>query len=159
MNKKIFFVLLGVEVLLLAGTIVGIYSWRNQSFTTESQDVANKTTSIKSDIEKIKSEKDDKGYLPSDVVKNFITEFKADSVEKTKLYLVSSQKDLDTKTALLIDKDYDKINVIEASYTIENNTATVYLKGNWPTEDVIFEKTIILTKEDGLWKISEIKGV
>ena len=159
MNKKLFLVLLGVEVLLLAGTIVGIYTWRNNSFTAQSNDLTNKAATIKSDIEKIKAEKDSQDYSPSDVVKNFLTEFKADSAEKMKLYLATSQQNLDVKKTLAIDKNFSDLNVTDATYTIEGDTATVDLKASWPTEDATFEKTVILTKEDGLWKISEIKGV
>ena len=159
MNKKLFFVLLGIEVLLFAGTIVGIYTWRNSSFVAQSNDVSNKTSTIQSDIEKLKSEKDSKDYLPSDVVKNFITEFRADSAEKMKLYLATSQQNMEVKKILGIDKNFTDLNVTEATYTIENDTATVKLKASWPTEDATFEKTVILTKENGLWKISEIKGV
>ena len=159
MNKKLFLVLLGVEVLLLAGTIVGIYTWRNNSFTTQSNDLTNKAATTKSDIEKVKAEKDSQDYLPSDVVRNFITEFKADSAEKMKLYLSTSQQNLDVKKTLAIDKNFSDLNVTDATYTIEGDTATVDLKASWPTEDATFEKTVILTKEDGLWKISEIKGV
>ena len=158
MNKKIFFILLGVELLLLAGTIIGIYSWRKGVFDTDSKDITNKAATVKNDIEKINSDKDSNGYLPSDVVKNFMTEFKADSAEKTKLYLTLDQKNLDTKTALLINKQFDQINVIETTYVVENDTATVNLKGSWPTQDSLFEETINLKKEDGLWKINEIKG-
>ncbi len=159
MNKKLFLVLLGVEVLLFAGTIVGIYTWRNNSFTTQSNDLTNKAATTKSDIEKVKAEKDSQDYLPSDVVRNFITEFKADSAEKMKLYLATSQQNLDVKKTLAIDKNFSDLNVTDATYTIEGDTATVDLKASWPTEDATFEKTVILTKEDGLWKISEIKGV
>jgi len=159
MNRKVFFVLLVVEVILLAGTIVGIYSWRNKSFVSESKDVTNKTATVKLDIDQLKLDKDSKDYLPSDVVKNFIVEFKTDSAEKTKLYLSSSQKGMDVKAVLAVDKEFDKVNVIETTYTVEGDTATVNLKGSWPTEDDTFEKTINLIKEDGLWKIDEIKGV
>ncbi|MEI7690034.1 MAG: hypothetical protein WCI63_00130 [bacterium] len=159
MNRKVFFILLGVEVILLAGTIVGIYSLRNKAFVTESKDLTNKAATVKIDIDKLKLDKDSKDYLPSDVVKNFIVEFKADSAEKTKLYLSSGQKNMDVKTVLSVDKEFDKVNVIETTYTVENDMATVNLKGSWPTEDATFEKTINLVKEDGLWKINEIKGV
>jgi hypothetical protein len=158
MNKKLIVVTFIFSSILITGIIIGIWAWQETRYRSESRELGKKITEAEDKVNKTRNAEDEKGYSPSDVVRNFVTEVKNDSAEKAKLYLSKDKQGLDIKASLGFDKELDKITVQDISYSIGNDSATVRLQGFWPTEDKTFEKNFVLIKEDNLWKISKIKG-
>ncbi len=159
MNKKFVIILLVSSLFLAVAAALGIWFWQNDKYKEERAKIDQEITTTEAEIAKIEEMKDDQGYVPSDVVKNFINEVKNSSSEKAKLYLT---KELATKDPFVLsgfDKEFDKISIQETTQEVMEGTATVNINGFWPDEDSPFEKTFSLIKEENVWKISEIQGV
>lgn len=157
MTKKLIISAFIVSGLLIIGSLVGVWIWQSDNYKTENQKISQEIANAENQVAEIKAMKDTNGYIPSDVVKNFINEIKNDSVDKAKLYLAKDTQNIDVKTTTGFTKDLDKINIGETSQEVSGDKATVSIDGTWPDDSTPFNKKFTLTKEDNLWKIKEIQ--
>ena len=155
---KILTVIAGViAVIIIGGTVFGLWSVNNKSYQQKNNELSTKIDAAASEVQKIKNAKDDKGYVPKDVVTYFMNELRADSVDRAKLYLSESMQSVDVKKSVKIEKDLDKITVTETNESGGNDAWVVEIKGFIGEETNTFERIFNVIKEDGLWKISQIK--
>jgi cell division protein FtsX len=153
MNKILTLTIAVIFFLLTIFTVYMVYSSTNKSYTQESTALTGEIAATEAKIEKIKADKDDNNYLPSDVVKYFLTELKRNSVEAAKLYVSKEAQDKNFQEWM--GEDPTLIVIKEVTYEVNDGSAKV--KAEFEIKELTDSGTFILNKEDSKWKIVDIR--
>lgn len=147
-------------VVISIGVSVAIFFNENTKTQVALKSIASEKSDVQTKIDKLKADQDSKFYLPSDVAKYFLNEAKSNSFDRAKLYLAKSKQNEDVKKMLNLPKELSALTVEEVKYDIvTENEATVRTTIKFENADgVLSNRIFTLAKEDGAWKISEIKG-
>lgn len=157
MNKTITIILSAFMVLLVLGSVVGLWSLKQKNYKSEKAKIQVRIDGKTAELNTLKDEVDVNNYKPLDVVSNFFMEAKSNNLETAKLYLSQKYKDTDILKVLGFDFGKDKPVIDGSSFNLTPDGATVdvtfLVKGNANSVEKLFD----LAKEEGAWKITNIR--
>lgn len=152
MQQKITIVTIVLVALLVVGSAVGAFLATSGDYKKEASGVSEKIEEKKAEINEIKARKDVNGFTPTEVVKFFFTEVKADSVDTAKLYLAPDAQEMDIKATLKLGSDLANITTGESLEEEEGDEMRVDMTFVL-ADDTTTVRSFLISKYDDAWKI------
>ena len=158
MNKTLTIVLSAFMILLVLGSVVGLWSLRQKNYNAESAEIQAQIDEKNIGLNLLKNEVDANNYRVDDVVKNFFLAARENNLEESKLYLSQEYKDIDILGILGFDFEKEDITINGIS-TSTTSSGGVIAEADFLSIDSNKKttKSFYLIKEDGAWKITNIK--
>ena len=157
MDKQQTIITISVMVVVVILSFVGAYFGANLGYQTKAKELTTARDKKAQDNKELKAKQDANYFVPTSLVKTFMSEVKANNDANARMYLSVDAQKMDIKNTLKLGDDLNNmiIGIPEEAPNGEGYKVTI----PFVVDTVPANRAFVLIKEAGLWKISEITVV
>ena len=155
MQQRVTIITIVLVALIVLGSSIGVYFITSASSNNKAATLTKEIDAAQADLDTLKAQKDTNGFTPTEVVRAFFAEVKADSQAKAKLYLAPEVQNMDIANTLKLGADLSNTTTGDNIEEQNGDSVNVSMTFIMPNEETTV-RVFTLSKYNEAWKITGV---